>query len=294
MLGDEDAASSKSSTDNVPKELRHKTFMAQKLWKRASIIFAGPATNYLFAFIVLVCMIFFFGIGQVEPVVGEVIPDSAAEEVGILKDDRILSINGENISEFSDLQRQVRILKFGEPLNLEIQRGDEILNFKVQPKYEEGFDAPLVGVRASQDYYTIRDDIGFWESVSLASQQIGMVTKDTLIYLGQIIRHGRLPKEMRGPLGIAEASGDALLSGILPLIVFIANISLAVGLMNLLPIPLLDGGHLFLYGIEAIIRRPLPTILQNGLMWFGFIVLMGLVGYTFFLDIPRLVQRIFG
>ena len=120
------------------------------------------------------------------------------------------------------------------------------------------------------------------------------MTTDSLTYLWQVLTQHRPAKEMRGPLGIAEASGDAMRGGFLSLIVFIANISVAIGLMNLLPIPLLDGGHLTLYAIEAVRRRPLTEKLQNALMWVGFSILMGIVGYTFFLDIPRLVQRIFG
>jgi len=113
------------------------------------------------------------------------------------------------------------------------------------------------------------------------------------VYLGQVITNHRSPTEMRGPLGIAEASGDAARGGLLPLLVFIANISVAVGLMNLLPIPLLDGGHLAMYAVEAVRRKPMTEKAQSRLMWVGFSILMGLVGYTFFLDIPRLVQRIF-
>lgn len=293
MLGDEDAAGAKSSADKVPENMRHLTFMAQKLWKRAVIIFAGPAMNYVFAVMMLTGIMFFAGVGELAPVIGTVMENSAAEEAGVQAGDRVVSLNGNPVESYPDIQRIVRVTEFGKPLVMEIERSGETLTINVMPRQMEGYDIPLIGVKASEDAFTLRDDIGFGEAFITSVKQVYMMTADTLVYLGQVITNHRSPTEMRGPLGIAEASGDAARGGLLPLLVFIANISVAVGLMNLLPIPLLDGGHLAMYAVEAVRRKPMTEKAQSRLMWVGFSVLMGLVGYTFFLDIPRLVQRIF-
>ena len=291
MLGDMDAASSKSSTDHVPEEMRPFTFMAQKLWKRALIIFAGPATNYVFAVITLGFILYFSGMGVLPAIISKVEEGSVAEKIGMLEGDKITHVNGKEIKDFSDIQRTVRITNFGEELILTIERDGNIMELSGKPEYIEGFDYPRLGIQTSHEYTEIQD-VGFFEAFAITTKQVGIMTWDTLTYLGQVILNGRPPKEMRGPLGIAEASGDAFKNGFVYMLIFIANISVAVGLMNLLPIPLLDGGHLFLYLIEVIRRKPLTEKINNAIMWVGFSILIGLVGYTFFLDIPRIIQRI--
>lgn len=293
MLGDMDAASAKSSTEHVPDELKPYTFLAQKLWKRALIIFAGPATNYVFAVLILGTVLFCSGKGVLPAIISEVEEGSVAEEIGLLAGDKILSVNGKAVEDFSDIQRAIRLTDFGKDIILTFEREGQVLSATGRPKYMDGYDYPRLGVRTSHTYME-EQDVGFFEAYGLAVKQAYTMTADTLNYIGQVLFHHRSPKEMRGPLGIAEASGDAFLDGIVVLLVFIANISVAVGLMNLLPIPLLDGGHLALYAIEAVRRKPLTEKVQNAVMWVGFSILMGLVGYTFFLDIPRIMQRILG
>lgn len=295
MLGDMDAASAKSSVNQVPKKLRPYTFMAQKLWKRAAIIFAGPAINYVFAIITLGFILYFSGYTIMPAIITEVEKESVAEEIGMLAGDQIIKINGQDIEEWSDISRIIRITEFGKELTLQIDRNGEIIELKGTPRYMEEGAPPRLGIRASgfeiKDKMTTKE-VGFFEAFALSAGQAWAMTRDTLIYLGQVLIQHRPPKEMRGPLGIAEASGDAFQNGIISLIIFVAQISIAVGFMNLLPIPLLDGGHLALYLLEAIRRKPLTEKVQNTAMWVGFSILMGLVGYTFILDIPRIIQRI--
>ncbi|MBR6412216.1 MAG: site-2 protease family protein [Alphaproteobacteria bacterium] len=294
MLGDMDAASAKSSMDKVPKKLRPYTFMAQKLWKRAAIIFAGPATNYVFSIITLGFIIYFTGSSSIPAIITEVEKGSVAEEIGILAGDQITRINDEEVEDWSDISRKIRVTEFGKELTITIDRDGETVIVKGTPRYMEDGEAPRLGVRT--EFFKIKDkmkkkDVGFFEAFAKSSQEAWIMTRDTLMYLGQVLFHHRAPREMRGPLGIAEASGDAFQGGPLALLLFIAQISIAVGFMNFLPIPLLDGGHLALYLLEAIRRKPLTEKVQNAAMWVGFSILMGLVGYTFILDIPRIIQR---
>ena len=292
MLGDEDAASSKSSDKDIPEEDKDKTFAAKKLWQRAAIIFAGPGTNYLFAFLLITGL--YWGIGEVivKPVVGSVMPGSAAEEAHILPNDEILSINGTPVQSFADIQRQVRLKNYGKTLTLSILRDTKTIDVVLTPKESKDDEVPMIGIMAAQETLITNKDMSLGSAIVKSATTIWETTRDTLIYLGQVLTAKRTPKDMRGPLGIAEASGDALAGGIISLLAFIAQISIAIGLMNLLPIPLLDGGHLFLYLIEAIRRKPLSEKMQNGLMWMGLIFLLAIFAYTMVLDIPRITKRI--
>ncbi len=294
MLGDEDAASAKSSDKDIPEEDKDKTFMSKNLAQRAAIIFAGPAMNYIFAFVLLIGL--FWGVGEVivKPVIGSVLPDSAAEEAGLKPQDEIISINEISIESFSDIQRKVLLTNYGQELTLKIKRNNEEMMVALTPRIEEKTDRPLIGITAAGDTVVVNDNLTLLASCQKAALTIYETTRDTLVYLGQVLTGRRVPKDMRGPLGIAEASGDALLGGFISLIAFVAQISIAIGLMNLLPIPLLDGGHLFLYAIEAIRRKPLTEKMQTAVMWAGFGILITIFAYTMLLDIPRIIQRVVG
>ena len=294
MLGDEDAASAKSSDKDVPEEDKSKMFIAKPLWARAAIIFAGPAMNYVFAFVLFVGL--FWGLGEVvvKPVIGSILPDSAAQAAGLMPQDEIVSINDIKIDSFTDIQRVVLLTDYGKELHLKVKRGEEVLPIALMPKIDEATDRPLIGITAAGETIVVNENLTFGSSCSKAAYTIYASTRDTLVYLGQVLSGKRAPKDMRGPLGIAEASGDALLGGFISLLAFVAQISVAIGLMNLLPIPLLDGGHLFLYAVEAIWRRPLAEKMQTALMWAGFGILMMVFAYTMFLDIPRIIQRVIG
>ena len=143
MLGDEDAASAKKSTKNIAPEDLHKTFLAKPLWQRALIIFAGPATNYLLAFVLLTGL--FWGVGQMVmlPVVGEVMPDSAAQKAGILAGDKILSINDKKVESFTDIARFVRLEEYGKPLQVVILRDNQEQTIDVPP-VQETKDSPAI------------------------------------------------------------------------------------------------------------------------------------------------------
>lgn len=295
MLGDEDAASAKTDIKKVPESERKYMFMSQPLHKRAAVIFAGPAMNYIFAIILFTGIFFTVGRSVVPPVIHEFLEISPAREAGMLEGDRITKINDHEINEWSDILRVMRISEFGKDLEFIVDRNGQQLTFRVDPVYHEEYkdNMPRIGIKLNYNSLEFQH-MGFIESFTTSIQLVYTITTDTLQYLGQIIFANRSADGMRGPLGIAEMSGDAIKGGVENLILFIANISVAVGFMNLLPIPLLDGGHLFFYAIEAIIRRPLPERVQNGLLWVGMSLLIGLLMYTMFLDIPRIFERIFG
>ena len=295
MLGDEDAASAKTDTTKVPESERKYMFMSQPLYKRAAVIFAGPAMNYVFAILLFTGVLFFVGRGIIPPVVGDFTEDSPAQAAGMQVGDRIVEMNGHPISEWLDIQRVIRILEFEKSVNVQVDRNGQKFSFDIQPIYYPNTDnMPKIGIASNPSLFVVEENLGLGEAFVQSVKSVASITKDTLVYLGQVLFGARSADGMRGPLGIAEMSGDAFKGGIEVIILFIANISVAVGFMNLLPIPLLDGGHLFFYAVEAIIRRPLSERIQNALLWVGMSILIGLLLYTMFLDVPRIFERIFG
>lgn len=293
MLGDADAASGKTAAESLPPEKQKHAFAAQSIPKRMAIVAAGPAMNYIFAIVLLSGIFYFAGDIRVPPVVGQVVEQSVAAQAGILPQDKIIAINDKAIDDFSDIQRAVRLTEFGKPLTIRLERAGRELTVRAQLDYAKK-GTPKLGIASAPDIVVVDKNFGAGQSVAKAAQDVWWMTRDTVFYLKQIITNQRSPEDMRGPLGIAEASGDALRGGFLSLLIFLVQISVAVGFMNLLPIPLLDGGHLVFYGVEGIRGKALSEKTQGALLWGGMSFLLAVMAWTFFLDVPRIVQRIFG
>ena len=293
MLGDDDAASAKSSTKGLTEEEKKKAFLSQKLWKRALIIFAGPAMNYLFAIVLLTGVLFFVGEARLSPVIGKIMPDSPALEAGLEVGDKFLEINNQKVESFNDVVRLTRLTEFEKPLDIVFEREGVVHKLSLKPRYMEGYEYPMIGFATSNEYFEPATPLPFFASIQRSTVLVWQMTRDTLVYLGQVLFKNRTPKDMRGPLGIAEMSGDAVRGGWLSLMMFVIQISVAVGFMNLLPIPVLDGGHLAFYAVEAVRGKPLPDKAQNAFLAAGLSVLLLLLAYTMFLDVPRIIQRIF-
>ncbi|MDD3669535.1 MAG: RIP metalloprotease [Alphaproteobacteria bacterium] len=293
MLGDSDAASGKASADSLTTEQKKRAFATQPVPKRMAIVAAGPAMNYIFAIMLLSGIFYFAGDIRIPPVIGQVAADSVAARAGLMPQDKIVAINGKAIDDFSDIQRAVRLTEFGKPLTIRVERAGAPVMVAAQPDYAQK-GTPRLGITSQPDIVVVDKDFGIGQSVAKAARDVWWMTRDTLFYLKQIITNQRSPEDMRGPLGIAEASGDALRGGFLSLLVFLVQISVAVGFMNLLPIPLLDGGHLAFYLVEGARGKALSEKTQGALLWGGVSFLLAVVAWTFFLDVPRIVQRIFG
>ena len=294
MLGDEDAASMKKSDEGLTEEEKKHTFMAQSLWKRALIIFAGPFMNYFFAIIALTIILATVGYVRIPPVVGEVLPQSAAQEAGLQKGDTILAIDAAPVDDFTDLKRAIVISKFGKEMTLTINRNGQVFDLKVLPKIEKEGDMPQLGVVAPVDVEPTFEKYPVHKAFVQSSVMAYEITVDTLVYLGQVLAGKRSADDMRGPIGIAEASGDAAKAGFLVFVLFIVQVSIGIGFVNLLPVPLLDGGHLAIYAVEAVIRKPVSEKIQMVLLRVGMAVLIFVFAFTLFKDIPRVIGRILG
>ncbi len=291
MFGDSDASSSGVSEEAMAmsEEEKKVSFYHQKLWKKFLIVVMGPGMNYIFAVAVLTLVMTFYGQIKIPAIVDGVAENSPAQTAGIIAGDEILTINGKTIDSFTDIKRVVVVNGYNQELDFTIKRGGDIVELSLLPEIVDG--APLIGVYGGGKAY-VDDNSSFIEAFTTSVKSVYTMTADTLVYVKQLITASRPADDLRGPLGIAEASGDAMEKGLLTFTIFLAQVSVGIGLINLFPIPLLDGGHLVLYLVEFITKKPVSPKVQNVLAYIGVGFLILLMIITFKNDIVRIFERL--
>lgn len=377
MFGDTDAASA-SHIENVKEdgepvrpmkpEERAVAFFAKPVWKRAAIVFAGPAVNFIFAIILLSGMYMAVGKPVDPPVAAAIIADGAADQAGIQPHDRIIAIDGKPITSFSEIQRQVTI-SLNRPLDITLLRdGQEVQLDDVTPRLEEledrfGFkhSRGLLGILGTEkaihlenvqsingrnvSAYSVEDkrramervmdrpttiglptgtdeiqiikihamsnlnndpdnfegivlteslgkemvDYQVFSAIGAAVKESWAIITGTLEAIGQIFAGTRSTDELGGLIRIGAIAGDAAQTGLIAIITFTALLSINLGLINLFPIPLLDGGHLVFYAFEAVRGKPLPHSVQEFALKFGMILLVGLMAFANLNDILQMI-----
>lgn len=303
FLGDADESSSTSEVDlsKYSKEEQKHLFVTQKPIKKLAIAIAGPFFNYLFAFVVFFGLFFFIGSYDIPPVVSGVIENSPAEKAGVMKDDLILEINGNKINEWSDISREVSVSndnvkllidRKGEKLNINVPLVDMEYAFDEQ---EKPIKRRMIGIKGeAKRFRNAKSDFNFTLSVKKAALEVYNVTDMTLRGLGQIIRGERSSEDVGGIIRIAEMSGDISRSrGIWDFISFMALLSINLGLINLFPIPLLDGGHVVIYLLEIVSRRELNAKIKDCLLKVGVGFILFLMVFATWNDIKHLIERWF-
>lgn len=378
MFGDTDPASAKFTESVKEGEQiramtaveRDQAFFSKSVGKRAAIVFAGPAINFLFAIVVLAVMFATVGRPVTPPIAAAVIQGSAADQAGFQPYDRIVAINGKPIKRFAEIQRTIAV-SLAEPLNVEVERNGKTITInQVAPKLDtvtdrfgfshtrgllgiigpgiglsvdgieavqgrKGDIAALLKARMGRNVTTLRmasagglpeqniivhldrdlnkdflekgkdstrgvilapsleKDVvqfGVVGAVKEALDETWFVTTGTLQSLGQMIIGTRSPQELGGLIRIGAVTGDAAQAGILALLTLAALLSINLGLINLLPIPMLDGGHLLFYAIEAVKGGPVPEKIQDAALRFGFMVLIALMVFANLNDVIQLVK----
>jgi regulator of sigma E protease len=273
---------------NLPEAERNQTFQSKALWQRALIIFAGPAINFLFAIILLSGFLMVYGQMTTPAVVSSIMPGSAAERAGLQVDDKILNVNGTNVSNFQELATEVLIYP-EQTIPIGFARGSETMqrNVKigVQVERDRFGNEMRKGVLGIQSSKIIVEKVSLFEAPFIAAKDTVNIVRLTLKTLGQMIAGQRSVKELGGPIKIAKISGEQLAIGIPAFIWLAAMISINLGFMNLLPIPMLDGGHLMLYAIEAVRRRPATPEVQEWAFRAGFAMLVGFMLMVTFNDL---------
>jgi regulator of sigma E protease len=251
---------------DVPEEVRAlwvpgQTFHDKPVLSRAIVVAAGPVANFVLAMVLFAGLFIVLGIPVTQPVVGGVVPDSAAAKAGLIVNDRIVSIGGEPIKTFEDLQHVITVHP-AETLSMTIQRDgtDRQIQVTTDSRTAGGHQVGLLGVRGGDvEYRQVSVPVAIWSGIN----QTWVITRDTFSGLAEMIGGGRGTDELGGPLRIAQMSGEIAQLGIASLISFIGVLSVNLGLINLFPIPVLDGGHLMFYAAEALRGRPLPQRAQE-------------------------------
>jgi len=285
---DLDEESDKPSLSDEEKKL---SFVHKRLHQRAAIVAAGPIANFLFAILAFAILFSTFGQPYTVPDIGDVQAGSAAEAAGLRSGDVVLRIDGSSINRFEDI-KQVVGLNTGSPLEIVVERdGGEVTvvatpeRVEITNRFGHVQTVSRLGIRSAGMNYLLRDPgTALWEG----TKETVAFTALTLKALGQMISGTRGADELSGPIGIAQMSGEAARGGFATLLWFMAILSINLGLINIFPIPLLDGGHLFFYGIEAIIGRAPSAKLREIGFRLGLALVLTLMVFATWNDLSRL------
>jgi regulator of sigma E protease len=279
----------------LPPEQRNATFQAKALWQRALIVLAGPVTNLALAVLILAGFALAYGKIVSPPVIGMIQQGSVAEKAGLKLGDRVVSVLGRPIDNFMEIRMEVSQHP-GEALDLVINRGGEQMKIAAVAGAKELSDrfgnSQKIGYLGIGPSAVERVSVGPGGAVVEALGQTRDVITMTITSVGQIVTGKREAKELGGPIKIAKYSGEQLVSGWQAFLFFAAMISINLGFINLLPIPVLDGGHLALYAAEAVRRRPVSQRGQEWAFRTGLALVLGLMLFVTFNDVASL--RLFG
>jgi regulator of sigma E protease len=272
----------------LPAEERNRTFHAKPVWQRALIVAAGPITNFLLAILILAVFAMTVGVNRTPPLVGSIQPGSAAAAAGFQTGDKVLSVNGRGISDFGDFAELV-MARPNQALDVGIERAGRSFTVAVTPtthyredRFGNKYPFGRLGIGSPRP---VIERVGMFEAPGVAVGQTIGIVRMMVDGLGQIITGMRSAKELGGPLRIAQFSGEAASAGAISFAYLVALISINLGFINLLPVPMLDGGHLLFYGLEAVRRKPVEPQVQEWAFRSGLLLLLGLMLFVTFNDL---------
>ena len=291
FAGDLDAASRPADAAAASLADRSVMFQFRPLWQRAWVILAGPLTNFVFAILLFTGLYLVEGRWVAPTVVGKVVANSPAERAGLRRGDRIVALDGVAVATFDDLVTLVAA-RHGAPLKATIGRDGGRFSVAMTPATITTRDAGGrevhhlgLGLLSGPPRH---ERCGLGCAFVASGEQSATLIKAIAQGLGEVISGQRSVSELGGPVKIAQVSGQAAALGPVDLIAFIAFISINLGFINLLPVPVLDGGHLFLYAVEAVRRRPLAPKVQEWAFLSGFAALMSLMVFLTWNDLAGL------
>lgn len=272
-------------------ELAPHLFINKSVWQRIAIVAAGPLANVLLTFLILYALLLGYGRYTVPAVIGEVIAGSVAEAAGFEPGDRVLSVDGYVVRGFEDFQRYVATSPAREVV-IEIERNDvpSTLHLVPEPVVIQdrfGNDQRIGRIGVSRDVEGTDIELyrpGPLEAVGMTVEEIRFIIQRTAAFLGDFFVGRGDVEQLSGPVKVAKVSGEVATLGVIALINLMALLSLNIGIFNLLPIPMLDGGHLLYYLIEAVRGRPLSMRVQEMGFRFGFALVLALMVFTLFND----------
>ncbi len=274
------------------KEDQDKLFVLKPLYQRALIVFGGPLANFLLAILIFFSIYTFAGKDFTPAVINEVQKDSPAMVAGLKDNDIVISIDGNEVKSIMDVSKFIT-MSTDEFISFTIKRFDQELIFRVKPNLVNSEDnlgnkinKRMIGIKLGAYNNEVNHvKLGPSKAIYYAVNEVYYVTTSSLKYLGSMIAGNGDSSQLGGPIRIAKISGQVAEFGILPFISLMAYISISLGLINLFPIPMLDGGHLMFYGIEKILGRPLSQKTQEGFFRIGMFLLLSLMFFTTFNDL---------
>ncbi len=300
FLDDDNAASvpSQEAMANMSAEERAGSFHSKTVGQRAAVVAAGPIANFILAIAIFAIMAMIWGVTSMEPRVGKVVPGTPAAAAGFEPGDLVVSIDGKKVKEFRDLQRIVA-LSPGRELAFVVARKGTTKTLMVRPEFREHKDRiagkvtrPLIGITSSsRTARTVVKEVGPFGAVVFGAERTWEIITTQLTFLRDLILGQQRADQLGGPIRIADVSGKVASElGPVALINFIGFLSVAIGMINLFPIPLLDGGHLLFYAFEAVLRRPLSERTQEIGFRIGLAIVLMLMVFATWNDL-HIVQR---
>ncbi len=282
FAGDENAASvpDRERIAQMSEAERRTAFVAKPVWQRAAVVAAGPFANFILSVVIFAVIFMSYGKQEVAPVVDSVVEDSAAERGGLQAGDIIVAVDGREIDSFGDLRRIVTG-SADIPLAFDVDRAGRTVTLTVTPDYREISDmfgntqrVGFVGIPRSQDPANfVQREYGPVEALGEGVNETVFIAGRTIDYIWGVITGREAADQLGGPIRVAQVSGQVATLGLVPLLSLAAVLSISIGLINLMPIPMLDGGHLVYYAAEAVRGEPLSERVQD----IGFRIGLGIV-----------------
>jgi len=284
MFGENDVG------ENLSEEDKQRTFMGKTPFKRILIVAAGPLFNLVFAWLVLI-LIHLLGVPSTSTKIGEVIKEKPAARAGLRMGDVVTAINGKVVARWGDLYKTI-IAAQGEPLRIQVKRGEKNLIFSLKPEpsvrknlFGEAISTPLIGIVASGEVF--KERFGPVEAVMKGTAQTVSLIELTIVSLAKMVERVVPLDSIGGPIMIAKMAGEQATAGGVSFLAFMALLSINLGVLNLLPVPVLDGGHLVFYTMEMIFRRPVSMKVREMAQQLGLVLLIAFMALAFYNDIIR-------
>jgi regulator of sigma E protease len=301
FVGDMTPAGDPDDLEHIPPELREHAFQLRPVWQRFLVVLAGPAANFLLAIAIFAAFFMILGAPRTN-IVGAIVPKTAAAAAGLRPGDKILSVAGQDTPNFDDI-RSVVLLRPNETVPVRFERGGEARRVLVHlgtdnvvDPFGQKFTRGLLGVYPTTG---VLQRLPVYEAIPEATSYTLLITRSMVDGLAQIVTGRRGTEDVGGPIKIAQIAGQQAALGALPFVQLLALFSINLGFINLLPVPMLDGGHLFFYAVEAVRRRPLSARALDWAFRGGLAVILALVVFTTFNDLDSLglwdrLQRLIG
>ena len=298
FFGDRNVFSQSDQEEIIKKyteEERKKLFILKPLYQRSLIVAAGPIANFILAVVIFLFIYMFVGKDFTPAVINEVQKDSPAEVAGLMKNDVILEIDGTEVKSILDVSKLIT-MSTSDFIDFKVSRYDQDVLLKVKPNIVETEDnlgnkinKRMIGIMLGPYNNKINHvKLGPAKALYYSLNEVYFVTISSLKYLGSILTGSGDSSQLGGPIRIAKITGQVAELGIIPFLSIMAYISISLGLINLFPIPLLDGGHLMFYGFEKILGRPLSQKTQEGFFRIGMFLLLFIMFFATYNDLKDL------